>query len=120
MQEKRRLELQSQMDQAIAAGDAALVEATRRIIDRETLECTAHTAERLKRVEADVAEIKSGLQAFREELTAQVKAIADAMAARRHWWEGAHWAFEIVKYLGAGGGGALLLRLAQIYARTQT
>ena len=34
----------------------------RNTIDRETLECTAHTAERLKRVETDVGEIKQGVE----------------------------------------------------------
>lgn len=59
MLEKRRLELEQMLDAAYATGDMKRVEAVRRTIDRENLECTAHTAERVKRIEADVADIKS-------------------------------------------------------------
>ena len=59
MLEKRRLELEQMLDNAYATGDAKRVEAVRRTIDRENLECTAHTAERVKRIEKDVTEIKS-------------------------------------------------------------
>lgn len=59
MLEKRRLELEQMLDNAYATGDAKRVEAVRRTIDRENLECTAHTAERVKRIEKDVTEIKA-------------------------------------------------------------
>lgn len=59
MQEKRRLELEQMLDDAYATGDARRIESVRRTIDRENLECTAHTAERVKRIEADVTEIKA-------------------------------------------------------------
>lgn len=59
MKETRRLELEQMLDAAYATGDMKHVEAVRRTIDRENLECTAHTAERVKRIEADVLEIKA-------------------------------------------------------------
>ncbi|MBQ1429496.1 MAG: hypothetical protein IIZ06_07490 [Kiritimatiellae bacterium] len=101
MLETRRLELQSQMDAALAANDKARIEALRRTIDRETLECTAHTAERVKRIEKDVVEVKS-----------DVREIKGALTATKHRIEGAKWLWDALKVLiGAGGGAALLKAL---------
>ena len=100
MLETRRLELQSQMDAAIAANDAQRIEALRRTIDRETLECTAHTAERVKHVERDVAEIKT-----------MVLEIKDSMTAHKHRFEGAKLIWDVLKIAAASGGGAVILKL---------
>lgn len=59
MKESRRIELEQMLDEAFAEGDERKISAVRRTIDRENLECTAHTAERVKRIEADVIEIKA-------------------------------------------------------------
>lgn len=95
MQEKRRLELQAQMDAALARNDAAEVESLRRTIDRETLECTAHTAERLKRVEEDVRIIK------------------EAVTAGKHRAEGMKFLLEVLRLVACSGGGAVVLRILQ-------
>lgn len=101
MLETRRLELQSQMDAALATGDTVKVEALRRTIDRETLECTAHTAERVKRVEADVREIKTDVREIKATLT-----------AHRNRYEGAKLLWDTLKVLvGAGGATALIKAL---------
>lgn len=100
MLEERRLELQRQMDAAHAANDAAQIEALRRTIDRETLECTAHTAERLKRVEANVGDIKTVTYELRNEFRAW-----------KHRAEGAKWLWRVLGAGVAAGGGAALLKL---------
>ena len=100
MLDSRRLELQAQMDAAYAANDTAQIEALRRTIDRETLECTAHTAERLKRVEKDVCEIKGTVGEIRDEL-----------AARKHKMHGARILWDALKLVAASGGGAVVLKL---------
>ena len=103
MLETRRLELQSQMDAALAANDKARIEALRRTIDRETLECTAHTAERVKRIEKDVVEVKSDVREIKGALTAAKHRIEGAK------W-GAKWLWDILKVLAGAGGGAALLK----------
>lgn len=102
MLESRRLELQSQMDAAYAANDTARIEALRRTIDRETLECTAHTAERTKRVEATVTDIKK-----------IVYEIRDDWRAMKHRAEGAKWLWRILGAAVASGGGAWLMKALQ-------
>jgi len=54
MEETRRLELDRMLDEAIAAQDGARIKAIRRTMEREMLECTAHTATRIKKIEAKV------------------------------------------------------------------
>lgn len=61
MKELRRIELEQMLDAALESGDAKRIRAVRRTIDRENLECTAHTAERVKRIEATVEEISKKL-----------------------------------------------------------
>ena len=95
MLEARRIELQAEMDAAIASGDHARITAVARTIDRETLECTAHTAERLKRVEANVSEVK-----------AVVYELRDDFRAVKHRAEGAQWLWKVLGAIVAAGGGA--------------
>lgn len=104
MLESRRLELQSQMDAALAANDSSQIEAIRRTIDRETLECTAHTAERVKRVEKAVDEIKTGVNDIKTEL-----------AAWKNKAEGAGILWKILGIFAASGGGAIILKLLAAY-----
>ena len=100
MKESRRLELQAMLDDARASGDAARIEAVRYTIDRENLECTAHTAERLKLVEADVREIKT-----------TVHEVRDDIRAFHHKAEGAKLLWDALKLLAGAGGGAAILKL---------
>ena len=102
MQEARRLELQAQMDAAFARNDVAEIESIRRTIDRETLECTAHTAERLKRVETDVGEIRRGV--------GEINARLSVSKNRR---EGAKFVLELLRLLAYTGGGAALLKFLE-------
>ena len=104
MLENRRLELQSKMDAALAANDSAQIEAIRRTIDRETLECTAHTAERVKRVEKAVDEIKTGVNEIKTELTAW-----------KNRAEGAGLLWKVLGIFAASGGGAVILKLLSNY-----
>ena len=104
MLESRRLELQSQMDAALAANDSSQIEAIRRTIDRETLECTAHTSERVKRVEKAVDEIKTGVNDIKTEL-----------AAWKNKAEGAGLLWKILGIFASSGGGAIILKLLAAY-----
>ena len=61
MVEERRRELEEKLNMAEASGDAAAIAAVKKTMEREYRECTAHTADRLKRVEATVYHIKDGL-----------------------------------------------------------
>ena len=61
MTEERRLELEEKLNMAEASGDPAKVDAVKKTIAQEYRLCTSHTADRLKRVETTVNEIKVGL-----------------------------------------------------------
>lgn len=99
MKESRRLELQAQLDHAVSTHDTAAADAIRHTIDRETLECTAHTAERLKRVETDVSETKEVVFEIKDEIKV-IKAKA----------QGARWMFDLLKVIAGMGGGAVILK----------
>ena len=108
MLESRRLELQAQMDAAVASGDTARIDALRRTIDRETLECTAHTAERLKRVEKDVGEIKTTVIKISNNITAYENRV-----------EGAKWLWKVLGVVASAGGGAVILKLLTAFGGAQ-
>lgn len=102
MKESRRLELQAQLDHAVSTKDSEAADAIRHTIDRETLECTAHTAERLKRVEANVSEIKENVLEIRDEVKTWKARVDGAKML---------WGFlKYVAAIGGGAGGALILR----------
>ena len=61
MTEERRLALEEKLNEAEASGDPAKIAAIKKTMEQEYRECTSHTADRLKRVEATVNEIKAGL-----------------------------------------------------------
>lgn len=100
MKESRRIELEQMLDAAEASGDAKQIRAVRRTIDRENLECTAHTAERVKRVEADVLEIKS-----------IVSKISLSLDAAKNKVQGAKMLWDVLKVIVGAGGGAFLLKI---------
>lgn len=114
MKESRRLELQAQLDCAVSAGRESEAEAIRHTIDRETLECTAHTAERLKRVELDVSEIKETVFDIKDELRDMKAASKTTDAHDKGVQEGAHWVIEILKIIVSAGGGAALIKFLSI------
>ena len=114
------MELQALLDEAYAKQDTEKVEALRRTIDRETLECTAHTAERLKRVEKNVEEIKNGLiphkmfddiESGLEVVTQAVTELKQELEAWKHRAFGAKLVWQILGYLAAAGGGGFILKL---------
>lgn len=104
MKESRRLELQAQLDQAVSNNDTALANAIRHTIDRETLECTAHTAERLKRVETDVSEIKEMVFEIKDEIR-EVRSRAKGIK------DGATWMYDLLRIAVSVGGGAAVLKI---------
>ncbi|MGM9863775.1 MAG: hypothetical protein ACI305_05905 [Lepagella sp.] len=110
MKESRRLDLQAKLDQAVAAGDIRAAEAIRATIDRETLECTAHTAERLKRVEIDVSAIKETVFDIKDELRDMKSASNTDKAHTEGVKDGAHWVLELLKLIISAGGGAALIK----------
>ena len=99
MTEIRRLELQAQLDRALGDDNDAQAEAIRHTIDRETLECTAHTAERLKRVEKDVTDIKMTVDAIH----AEIGSARDRLTGARYLW-------DFLKLVATAGGGAIILK----------
>ena len=101
MKESRRLELQAQLDQAVSNNDTALADAIRHTIDRETLECTA---ERLKRVETDVSEIKEMVFEIKDELR-EVRSRAKGIK------DGATWMYDLLRIAVSVGGGAAVLKI---------
>lgn len=99
MKESRRIELDQMLDEAISSGDQRRIEAVKRTRERENMECTSHTSERLKRVESDVIEIK-----------ALVSKISRSLDATKNKAKGAKMLWDILKVVVGAGGGAFLLK----------
>lgn len=93
MTEERRQQLDEQLDAAIASGDGVKIKAVRRTMEREILECTAHTAARIKRIEI------------------KVEKLCEDWEALRHKMEGGRIALAFLKYLLSAVGGAGVLQL---------
>lgn len=100
MEEARRLELDQQLDDAIASGDGARIKAVRRTMEREMLECTAHTASRIKEIREEVGA-----------LTVKVDTLCDEWSAVKNRIEGGRVLWSVLKTLTALGGGAALMKL---------
>ena len=100
MKESRRIELDQMLDEAIASGDQHRIDAVTRTRERENMECTAHTAERLKRVESDVIEIK-----------AIVSKISLGIDAAKNKVQGAKMLWDVLKVVVGAGGGAFILKI---------
>lgn len=100
MTEERRRELDDELDAAIASGDAARIKQVRRKMEREMLECTAHTTARIKRMELTL-----------NELAQEVADLRNDWAELKAKFCGGLTALKIVKYLAASLGGAGLLEI---------
>lgn len=120
MTEKRRLELEEKLNDAEAHGDPAAIAAVKVTMEREYRECTSHTADRLKRVEATVNEIKAGLipaNMFQElkdgmtSLSTKVVALKEEVEAWKNKAKGAKILWTILGVIAAAGGGSLIMKL---------
>lgn len=120
MTETRRLELEEKLNIAEASGDPAQIAAIKKTIEQEYRICTSHTADRLKRVESTVNEIKEGLipaEMFGElkdglsHLTTTVQGIKVEMEEWKNKAKGAKMLWHILGYIVAAGGGGYLMKL---------
>ena len=126
MTEKRRLELEEKLNIAEAHGDAAEIAAVKLTMEREYRECTSHTADRLKRVEATVNEIKAGLipaELFGElktglsTLSTTVVELKEEVEAWKNRVKGAKMLWTILGAIAAAGGGGLIVKLLTATAK---
>ena len=127
MTEKRRMELEEKLNDAEASGDPAKIAAVKKTMEQEYRECTSHTADRLKRVEDTVNEIKKGLipaDMFGElkeglkTLTATVNILKKEMEAWKNRAHGAKILWTILGYIAAAGGGGLIMKFLAATTKT--
>lgn len=126
MTEQRRLELEEKLNDAEAHGDPAAIAAVKKTMEHEYRECTSHTADRLKRVETTVNQIKEGLipaTMFEElkdgfkSLSTTVKEIKTEMEAWKNKAKGAKILWAILGAIAAAGGGGIINRLLENTAK---
>lgn len=120
MTEARRLELEEKLNMAEASGDAAAIAAVKKTMEHEYRECTSHTADRLKRVEKTVNEIKEGLipaELFTE-LKESLRTLSDTvhmMKADIEAWknkaQGMKLLWRILTILTSVCGGGVIMKL---------
>lgn len=120
MTEERRIQLEEKLNLAEASGDQTQIAAVRKTIEQEYRLCTSHTADRLKRVENTVNEIKSGLipaTMFEElktglaGLTTTVQGIKTEMEGWKSQARGAKMLWNLLGYVAAAGGSGYLVKL---------
>lgn len=120
MTEKRRLELEEKLNDAEASGDASRIAAVKKTMEQEYRTCTSHTADRLKRVEDTVNQIKAGLipaDMFSElkeglkNLSNTVASLKREMEAWKNRARGMKLLWTILGYIAAAGGGSLIMKL---------
>lgn len=120
MTEERRVQLEEKLNLAEASGDPAQIAAVRKTIEQEYRLCTSHTADRLKRVETTVNEIKSGLipaTMFGElktglsNLTTTVQAMKLEMEGWKNKAKGAKMLWTLLGYIAAAGGSGYIVKL---------
>ena len=108
---------------AEASGDPAKVEAVKKTIAQEYRLCTSHTADRLKRVETTVNEIKQGLiphdmfenmQKDIKDLSAVVTALKTEIEAWKNKAKGAHLFWKVLAFIVASGGAGYLLKALSV------
>lgn len=127
MTEQLRMELEDRLEKAEASGDQTRINEARRAIDHHTLECQAHTADRIKRIEKDVAEIKTTVEKisdFQENIEKKHKTVSeqvyktkdeikDLKARAAGAKAGIAGFLEVMKWIIAAGGGGLLIKFIQ-------
>ena len=120
MTEERRVQLEEKLNLAEASGDPAQIAAVRKTIEQEYRLCTSHTADRLKRVETTVNEIKSGLipaEMFGElkiglqNLTTNVQGMKLEMEGWKQKAKGAKMLWTLLGYIAAAGGSGYIVKL---------
>lgn len=126
MTEARRLELEEKLNVAEAHGDEAEIAAVKKTMEHEYRECTSHTAERLKRVETTLNEIKEGLipaNMFGElkeglkELAHSFQVLKSEMEAWKNKAKGAKILWTILGAIVAAGGGGALVKFLSATAK---
>lgn len=124
MTEQLRMELEDRLEKAEASGNPTLINEARRAIDHHSLECQAHTADRIKRIEKDVTDIKTTVEKisnFQEEIEKKHKAVAtqvyttkdeinEIKAKAAGAKAGISGLLEVLKWIVAVGGGGLLTK----------
>ena len=119
MTEERRLELEEKLNMAEASGDPAKVDAVKKTIAQEYRLCTSHTADRLKRVETTVNEIKVGLiphdmfdnmQTDIKNLSKIVTELKTEIEAWKSKAKGARLFWKILAFIVASGGSGYLIK----------
>ncbi len=123
MTEERRLELEEKLNIAEASGDPKQVEAVKKTMDQEYRLCTSHTADRLKRVEKTVIEIKEGLipHDMFENMQKDIKSLGTGFTELKteveSWKNKAKGAMSLWKILAlivAGGGSGYLIKALSV------
>lgn len=119
MTEERRLELEEKLNMAEASGDPAKVDAVKKTIAQEYRLCTSHTADRLKRVETTVNEIKVGLiphdmfdnmQTDIKNLGKIVTELKTEIEAWKNKAKGARLFWKILAFIVASGGSGYIIK----------
>ena len=127
MTETRRLELEEKLNMAEASGDEAKIAAVKKTMEQEYRLCTSHTADRLKRVEATVNEIKKGLipadmfgnlQKGMENLTHTVRELKAEVESWKNKAKGAKLLWTILGYIAAAGGSGYIVKLLLATSKT--
>lgn len=127
MTDQLRKELEDRLEKAEASGDQKQINEARRAIDHATLECQAHTADRVKRIERDVSYIKGAVdnintrhEEFEKKhqfVASQVYATKDELKEIKFKAAGAkagiYGFIEVLKWIVAMGGGGLLIKFLQ-------
>ena len=120
MTNERRLELEEKLAIAEAHKDEAEIAAVKSTMEREYRECTSHTADRLKRVEATVIEIKRGLipaemfgnlQNGLKDVCEQVVTLKVEIESWKNKASGMKLLWQVLGYIVAAGGGGWLISL---------
>lgn len=119
MTEDRRLELEEKLNNAEAHGDEAEISAIKKTMDQEYRLCTAHTAERMKRIEKTVNSIEQGLipadmfTNMQNAITSISQSVAALKADIEKWKnkaEGAKMLWKILGYIAAAGGSGAVVK----------
>ena len=127
MTEGRRLELEEKLNMAEASGDEAKIAAVKKTMEQEYRLCTSHTADRLKRVEKTVNEIKEGLipadmfgnmQKGVDNLTGRVAELKSEMESWKNKAKGAKLLWQILGYIAAAGGSGYIVKLLLATSKT--
>ena len=127
MTEQLRQELEDRLEKAEASGNPNLITQARRAIDHHTLECQAHTADRIKRIEKDVTDIKvtvEKISTFQQNLQTKHKQVASQVYSTKNEINeikakaagakaGISGFIEVLKWIIAAGGGGLALKFIQ-------